>query len=286
MPTCRKCVRVFPNRTNINGIIRNIHSRKYCLICSPWGYHNTRIMDGDTTKDKRLGIRKLPHIPAWHGNGRPEVKIRAIQYKGGRCLLCGYDRSTWAMCFHHRDPRIKDFGVGGSTKSWAKIQNEINKCDLLCLNCHCEEHGRLLARVFDDVVIVTNTDVLKICSQCGNPTPLSEFYRNKGRPDGKDLYAECKRCFRRKMDILHTNHRDILIRENGGACSICGYNKSPYALCFHHKDPSTKLFTIASKLYASLDALRGECLKCTLLCMNCHAEKHERLYLISGSRGT
>lgn len=35
-------------------------------------------------------------------------KRQAIEYKGGRCELCGYDRCRAAMCFHHLDRTAKD----------------------------------------------------------------------------------------------------------------------------------------------------------------------------------
>lgn len=45
------------------------------------------------------------------------------------------------MHFHHQSPEHKDFGIGnGSTKSWEKIKIELDKCILLCANCHAEEH--------------------------------------------------------------------------------------------------------------------------------------------------
>jgi ribosomal protein L30E len=44
--------------------------------------------------------------------------------------------------FHHIDPSQKDFNIGGrgSTRAWETIKAEIEKCILLCANCHAEEH--------------------------------------------------------------------------------------------------------------------------------------------------
>jgi 5-methylcytosine-specific restriction endonuclease McrA len=64
-----------------------------------------------------------------------------------------------------------------------------------------------------------------------------------------------------------------LIAEFGGACQICGYDRFPGALQFHHRDPQSKAFGIALDGAArSLAGAREEAAKCVLLCANCHAE--------------
>lgn len=73
---------------------------------------------------------------------RVAVKEKAIAYKGGRCERCGYDKCQQALQFHHRDPNVKSFGVAanGHSRSWKRVKEEIDKCDLLCANCHAEIH--------------------------------------------------------------------------------------------------------------------------------------------------
>ena len=72
------------------------------------------------------------------------IKLRkmARDYKGGRCEICGYNKCDRALSFHHLDPNKKDFGLSdkGLTRSWKKIQQDIDKCILLCANCHMEVH--------------------------------------------------------------------------------------------------------------------------------------------------
>ena len=59
----------------------------------------------------------------------------------------------------------------------------------------------------------------------------------------------------------------------GGAREICGYCKClRAALTFHHLDPATKRFSIAGGHSRSWSALVREASRCTLPCMNCHAE--------------
>tara|TARA_R110000822_G_scaffold53903_1_gene138679 strand:- start:801 stop:1364 length:564 start_codon:yes stop_codon:yes gene_type:complete len=76
---------------------------------------------------------------------RIKLKLMAVKYKGGKCERCGYDKCVDSFDFHHRDPKEKEFGIGGKghTKSWDKIKKELDKCLLLCANCHREEHYNL-----------------------------------------------------------------------------------------------------------------------------------------------
>lgn len=73
---------------------------------------------------------------------RRRLKERAVQYKGGKCQMCGYDRCMRALEFHHRDPSQKDFSIGanGTPRKWSVLKKELDKCTLLCANCHREEH--------------------------------------------------------------------------------------------------------------------------------------------------
>jgi hypothetical protein len=70
--------------------------------------------------------------------------------------------------------------------------------------------------------------------------------------------------------------KEILVREAGGACRMCGYARSMRALHFHHLEPSQKRREINARGVAfALATLRAEAQKCVLLCSNCHAEVEE-----------
>ena len=211
---------------------------------------------------------------------RFRLKTRAVAYKGGSCLACGYSRTEVALCFHHRDPAEKEFGVGGVTTSWARVQVEVDKCDLLCLNCHAEEHDRIPA-VRGPSLPPTTAPGTKPCTVCRLNLPLTEYYTAAER-----TYSECKSCFKQRVNGRCDLRRDTLIAEAGGGCQTCGYRRSVCALTFHHRDPSTKSFGISAKWGSPLEVLRAEAQKCDLLCLNCHAEEHERLRLLGGTRGS
>jgi DNA-binding CsgD family transcriptional regulator len=75
---------------------------------------------------------------------RQRLKEKSITYKGGCCEKCGYDRCNSALEFHHLDPNKKDFGIGSySVLSWEKIKLELDKCIMVCANCHREIHHNL-----------------------------------------------------------------------------------------------------------------------------------------------
>lgn len=72
---------------------------------------------------------------------RRNKKILAVLYKGGKCASCGYSKSFAALEFHHENPKEKDFTLSKNPNvSWVKMKKEIDKCKLLCANCHREEH--------------------------------------------------------------------------------------------------------------------------------------------------
>ena len=75
---------------------------------------------------------------------RRKNKEVLVEFKGGRCSICGYNKCIDALEFHHRDPTQKDISIGsGYTYSIKKLLEEIEKCDLLCANCHREIHFKL-----------------------------------------------------------------------------------------------------------------------------------------------
>ena len=74
---------------------------------------------------------------------RYKFKVKAIDYLGGACVKCGYNKSISALQFHHINPHEKQFTISGSSnKSWEVLKKELDKCVLLCGNCHSEEHNR------------------------------------------------------------------------------------------------------------------------------------------------
>lgn len=71
---------------------------------------------------------------------RRKMKLILVEEAGGRCVVCGYNRCTAALHFHHVDPDSKQFHLSmqGVTRSIAAARAEMAKCVLLCANCHAE----------------------------------------------------------------------------------------------------------------------------------------------------
>jgi hypothetical protein len=69
-------------------------------------------------------------------------KKRIVEYMGGKCHLCGYDKYIGALELHHLDPSKKDPQAGHIRHwSWERAVQELDKCILLCANCHAEVEG-------------------------------------------------------------------------------------------------------------------------------------------------
>jgi transposase len=90
---------------------------------------------------------------------------------------------------------------------------------------------------------------------------------------GSGKRLRCKRCRTEHVTARRRKVKAILVSEAGGSCQLCGYDRYPGALQFHHRDPSEKAFGLATQGVArSLSRARAEVGKCILLCANCHAE--------------
>lgn len=124
--SCGTGIPKYSERTCIlcqSTFIPNNRHRKYCYQCSPAG--------ADAATTQRLKKRALKHY--------------LITVKGGKCECCGYNKCEGALQFHHRDPSLKEFNfshinLNDDNFSLEKLLQELEKCDLLCANCHFEKH--------------------------------------------------------------------------------------------------------------------------------------------------
>jgi hypothetical protein len=99
-----------------------------------------------------------------------------IEYKGGACQICGYDKPIpSAYDFHHRDPSQKDFGISGKTKNFELLKAETDKCDLVCKNCHAEIHHNITKQKRKENGLPHLEHILT----CANPECGKKFTRTK-----------------------------------------------------------------------------------------------------------
>jgi len=138
---------------------------------------------------------------------RNDLKSLAVKYKGGKCEKCGYDKYVGALDFHHvNDDKEFSVGMKGYTRSWENVKLELDKCVLLCANCHRETHGGIIDISDLNVknhIEVSDVHILKqtYCIDCGTGIDrkatrclkCSKLFRaNKNKPSKEILIEELK----------------------------------------------------------------------------------------------
>lgn len=191
---CKKCGELFEIHQEIDGKARNLKKRIYCLNCSPFGSNNNKNLENaikygynhethklctrcDTVKElseENYYKRKDRKGNGFHhfckkclsnisADNQKALKSWAVEYMGGKCVHCGYNKCIAAMEFHHLDPSEKDYEPArlfGQNQPREIIKRELDKCLLLCANCHREEHYRL--KFGDEIRVETRKRLEKI----------------------------------------------------------------------------------------------------------------------------
>lgn len=162
MKICLACHNEFPVWVEVQGKVRNLQRRQYCLTCSPWGERNTKQIHLSMVKNRVCPRCQLGRKPEEFYSRRGvegassycrsctndqtverhrALKAAAVAYLGGKCSLCGYSKHLSALEFHHLEPEHKDFTISKTrSRSLDTIKPELEKCRLLCANCHREVH--------------------------------------------------------------------------------------------------------------------------------------------------
>jgi predicted nucleic acid-binding Zn ribbon protein len=134
-------------------------------------------------------------------NKRNQLKKDLVEYKGGKCEKCGYDKCFRALDFHHKNPKDKKFNISakGLSQSWESLKKEADKCMLICSNCHRELHYELdlLKLKRQDLVgKKRNKKTIKDCKLCGKKTKNNQYcsdecrnicHRKTTRPNKNEL---------------------------------------------------------------------------------------------------
>lgn len=93
---------------------------------------------------RKAGHRKYACNTCLVNKRRKMIDSKALEYKGGKCTHCGYNKCKASLHFHHLDPNQKEFKLSGNWGlSWSKIKKELDKCELVCANCHGEIHSEI-----------------------------------------------------------------------------------------------------------------------------------------------
>ena len=153
----RSCAAKFNNKLNpkrqMSGkckkcLIPIRRAKTYCVVCAeskPW--ITSRDPKPKTPRNCRhcgksfLAVKGLQCSSCTTNLRRFKIKEKAIKYKNGCCQICGYKRCNRALVFHHINEEEKSFSISGAhCRAWENIQKELDKCVLLCQNCHMELH--------------------------------------------------------------------------------------------------------------------------------------------------
>lgn len=139
-------------------------------------------------------------------------KLELIKLKGGKCEKCGYSKNLGALEFHHLDPSIKEFNLDErhlSNTTIEKILNELDKCILVCSNCHKEIHyphlnkdkidNLLLEFISSNKKITDKKYKISFCKKCSK-----EFKYVKGK-----LYCS-EEC--REQDKNYPTKEEVLLK--------------------------------------------------------------------------
>jgi transposase len=156
-------------------------------------------------------------------------------------------------------------------RSKATIRHWLKKYDLQTLQTHRREQRR---QILQDAAALSLTPAERLTMTC-RLHGATDFVR-----EGSGYYR-CGRCRSESVARHRRRLKELLVEEAGGSCILCGYDRQPRALEFHHVDPAEKAFALSRKgVTLSLQALRMEARKCVLLCSNCHAEVEDGFVLL------
>lgn len=183
---CDQCGSGFVARIEIDGKVRMLHRRRFCLTCSPFAAHNTsKLPPGDLDPNELAAHRRRRRSQTTYRSQkkrRVELKAELIAERGGRCADCGYLGSISALEFHHREPASKHFAISSASASIARVRSEAEKCDLVCANCHRARHAAARSGTGGPVVEARRRTKLRAvlllggrCEGCTGAVPVAAF---------------------------------------------------------------------------------------------------------------
>lgn len=159
---CISCSKKFTGKNPTNNFLVDIRYRKKCWECSPYGLGNRKPLKINDKKicskcNKELPIEsfytksstshrtRTPYckncLIEYNKIREQKLKISFVLYKGGKCSKCGYSKNISALEFHHLDSEQKEVNIAHTSKTLEKIKPELDKCILVCSNCHREIHN-------------------------------------------------------------------------------------------------------------------------------------------------
>ena len=153
-------------------------------------------------------------------------KELCVEYKGGKCEKCGYDEYFGALEFHHRDPLQKKFSIGQVKlrKFNDETIEELDKCDMLCANCHRMEHN-----IHDIKKIQIVWKEYEKQKQESRKLILQKYICNCGNPKSKQA-KQCSNCRNKKASERNIDEVITKVKETNWTQAAKHFNISDNAL--------------------------------------------------------
>ena len=116
-------------------------------------------------------------------------KEAIIELKGGACERCGGVFPHYVFDLHHRDPALKEVNMNSlQDKAWARVLAELEKCDLLCANCHRIAHHEFTPKPAP----LPGSNAERMVCRSGHPLTGSNVYAYRGG-------RHCRACNRERV---------------------------------------------------------------------------------------
>lgn len=138
---CFECVPYSPSRrgSSFTKTRNTLDGKRQCRICKEF-----KVLDEFSPTNSYGNLNSYCKNCAAKKTRKPKQRFKeeCVAYKGGSCVKCGYNKCPAALEFHHRDPTQKEFSLRDiyTVILSDDIKIELDKCDLVCSNCHKEIH--------------------------------------------------------------------------------------------------------------------------------------------------
>lgn len=169
--------------------------------------NNKQIIEKNTQnkkEDKKEEIKKpIITYRKWKKEIRKKRKKFFLSLFDNKCYICGYDKTPNALCFHHIDSINKSFNISGTNleKSISILKEEIEKCVVLCQNCHIEVHDGLHDNIKFKPITIENI-----------PNEICDFQPikiSKETYDKEVHWVECKRKYYKNKKIINRENSNF-----------------------------------------------------------------------------
>jgi hypothetical protein len=115
---------------------------KYELKTSPFSYKCSKCGTETLNAFSKGRFTNCKKCRAAYESGRGiKRKRQVVEFLGGKCVKCGYNKNTAALDIHHTNPQLKAPNwVYLRNNSFNIVKKELEHCVLMCKNCHAEIH--------------------------------------------------------------------------------------------------------------------------------------------------